>query len=168
MPDAEHPDELEGWSVRWSVAVVGAVLSFAFIAVACGGVYAFWVAENRPMVQTWPSETFPAPRLNAKLDSDPTYSFAPPSPFERAPSPPVQAAMQAAAAQGAALDGPPARSPAAMSPAPVAPTPVAARANEPPPPIPGVPTAPGALLPSRAYAGAPAPLGAGAGGGRAQ
>lgn len=100
VPQATRPDELEGWGVRWRVAVLGAAGVFIFIAVTLAGAFAFYEHAGAPTVATRPDERFPEPTLNARLDRDPAWSFAPPEQQIRDPDPQVRAAMNNLAAQG--------------------------------------------------------------------
>ena len=100
MPEDGRPDELEGWGLRWKSALAVGAGFFLLIFVGVAGSMLLWRGFGSPPVNVRPGETFPAPRLNDRLDSDPRFSFAPPNPEEHAPDPAVRRAMAALAAQG--------------------------------------------------------------------
>lgn len=95
----DRPDELEGWGVRWRWAVGIAAGFFAFLAAGVGLTLLMYQHAGAPHVETLPAVTFPAPRLNARLDRDPHWSFAPPYPLSRPPDPEVRRAMAELAAK---------------------------------------------------------------------
>lgn len=106
-----RPDALEGWGVRWRVAALAGAGVFVFIAATLAGAYGLYEHAGAPTVTTRPAERFPAPILNARLDRDPGWSFAPSAEQIRDPDPQVRAAMQNLAAEGDAVYGPPGRRP---------------------------------------------------------
>jgi len=97
---ADNPDALEGWGLRWRAAILIAAGFFLLIAVGIVGSLFFYQALGAPHISVRPAESFPSPRLNARLDSDPHWSFAPPNPEERGPDPAVRRAMAELAARG--------------------------------------------------------------------
>jgi hypothetical protein len=111
VPGPTRPDELEGWGVRWRVAVLASAGVFVFIAVTIGGAYVFYEHAGAPTVGARPAARFPAPTLNARLDRDPGWSFAPPAQRIRDADPQVRAAMAAVAGQGDAVYGASGRKP---------------------------------------------------------
>jgi hypothetical protein len=111
VPTPTRPDELEGWGVRWRVAVPASAGVFVFIAATLAGAYALYEHAGAPAVAARPAKRFPAPVLNARLDRDPGWSFAPPPQQIREPDPQVRAAMNDLAAQGDGAYDAPGRTP---------------------------------------------------------
>lgn len=111
VPEATRPDELEGWGVRWRAAVLGGAGVFCFVAATLVGAYAVYEHAGAPTVGARPAERFPAPTLNARLDRDPGWSFAPAEQQVRNPDTQVRVAMDHLAAKGDAAYGASGRTP---------------------------------------------------------
>lgn len=95
MPEPPPSHRLEGWSVRgWAgVGLAGALYALAFVGVAvAAALFAiYYRTPARPVPQV-----FPAPQLNGRIDSDPSWSFAP----TRSAPEGIEAAMRTLAARG--------------------------------------------------------------------
>jgi hypothetical protein len=111
VPGPTRPDELEGWGVRWRVAVLSGAGVFIFIAATLGGAYVFYEHAGAPTVETRRAARFPGPTLNARLDRDSGWSFALPAQQIRDPDPQVRAAMTTVAEGGNAVYDAPGRKP---------------------------------------------------------
>jgi hypothetical protein len=108
MPEAARSDELEGWRARGWVGAGLAVglYALAFLAVA---VVAVMFATEGPKHMAEPApRAFPGPELNARLDRDPHFSYAP----RPLPDSEIEPAMRTLAAEGDAGWGPAAPPPA--------------------------------------------------------
>ncbi|HUZ12619.1 MAG TPA: hypothetical protein VMU93_07225 [Caulobacteraceae bacterium] len=116
MSESSPRDELEGWGVRWRIALWGVAGFFAFLFVSIGGMYLFYLRAGSPHVNTRPAMAFPGPGLNPRLDSAPGWSFAPPNPQESGPDPQVLRAMHDVAARGDAGYAPLAAPPPGLPP----------------------------------------------------
>jgi hypothetical protein len=98
MPEAGRSHEEEGWDVRAGagLGLAAALYGLAFLGVAVAaamfGLY-FHAHPARPI-----PEVYPAPQLNGRIDSEPTWSFAP---RQQAPDG-IDQAMRSLADKGAA------------------------------------------------------------------
>ncbi|HEX4182816.1 MAG TPA: hypothetical protein VHY34_06130 [Caulobacteraceae bacterium] len=111
MAESTRPDDLEGWGVRWPIALVAGGGVALFVVATLAGAHVLYHRAGAPTAEAQPAERFPAPTLNAHLDADPRWSFAPAERQMRSPDPQVLKAMAELAAQGDGAYGPSGRRP---------------------------------------------------------